>query len=286
MTAFGGFAKPGQGAAVFDTPREIVSQGFDSSQFVFDSGIIVGTARDAGNSVTTVLRPGLLLGKVTSTGKYIQWDATATDGSQYFAGILWKELRATDFDANNTDRDFTILVGRGVLQASKLLVKGVALTSATDEYLARRMLRAADFVLDDDPLGYKAGNTNLSFRHELQTGTSHSPSASADNGKTFYYSSASAVAVTLPTLVPGLEFTFVRTADEELVVASAAGDDMVVGNDLSADSVTFTTGSQQIGAIIRVTSVYIDASTLKWIVTLPPAPYGTGTATLAYSIAS
>lgn len=281
MTAFGGFAVPGQGAAVFTTEREIIAQGFESQQVFFKSAVIDGASRDAGNSPTTVLRPGLLLGKITTSGKYTQWSAIATDGSQFVAGILWKELRAQDFDANNTDRAFTIIVSNALLQASQLLVKGVALTSATDEYLARRQLHAAGCRMDDDPVGYKAG---VGFRFETQTGTTHTVTA-GDNGKTFAYSNVAAVAVTLPTIVPGLEYDFIRTADEEIVVASAEGDNMIIGNDLSADSITFTTASQQIGARVRIKSIYV-GSTLKWLPEVLGTPFGTGTVGMVFSTAT
>lgn len=278
MSALGGFAKPGQGAALFTTEREIVCQGFEPNRALYKSAVISGATRDAGNSLTHVLRPGLLLGVVTSTGEYEEWDADASDGTQFLAGVLWKELRATDFDANNTDRVFTILVGGVPLIAGNLLVQGTAMTSATDEPLARRVLKSAGFWLDDDPMGYLAG---AGFRFETQTGTSHTLTKS-DNGKMVLYSSASAVLATLPTILPGLEFDFVRVGDEELVVASAEGDNMIVGNDLSADSVTWTTASQQIGARLRVKSVYM-STTLKWLTEVVPAPYSTG-AFLASSI--
>lgn len=282
MSSFGGFGVPGQGAAVFTSEREIIPQGFESRSALFKSAVISGAARDAGNSPTTVLRPGLLLGKVTATGELEEWDADAADGTQYIAAVLWKELRAQDFDANNTDRVFTVLVGRCPLRAENLLIQGTALTSHSDEYLARRQLAAAGFQLDDDPQGYLAGQ---GYRFENVTGTSDTLTGD-QNGMTLFYSSASAVAVTLPTLAAGLEFDIVRTGDEELVVSSAAGDDIIVGNDLSADSVTFTTAGQHLGARLRFKSVYV-GSTLKWLVELPNMPFGTGlTGGFAYAIAT
>src|SRR5438105_4771760 len=54
----------------------------------FDYGAVLdGASRDAGGSPTTILRTGLLLGKVTSSGKCKQWSGTATDGTQYVYGI-------------------------------------------------------------------------------------------------------------------------------------------------------------------------------------------------------
>ncbi|MGH9931697.1 MAG: head decoration protein, partial [Pyrinomonadaceae bacterium] len=261
MSGFGGFAIPGQGSASMTTEREIIAQGFDSRQCVFKSIVVDGASRDAGNTPTTVLRPGLLLAKETSSGQYSEWDADASDGSQYLGAVLWKELRAQDFDATNIDRHFTAIVGKAVLQASRLLIQGTAFTSHADQYLARRQLFAGGFVLDDDPFSYLAGQGD---RFETVTGTSDTITAD-QNGMTLFYSSVSAVAITLPTLAPGLEFRFVRTADEEMVVASAgSNDDIICGGDAGADSVTWTTASQHIGAQVRFRSAYV-ATTLKWL---------------------
>lgn len=266
MTAFGGFAKPGQGSAVLTAEREIVPAGFDQ-QALFSSEVISGTTRD-GSAVQ--LRPGLLLGRLdASPNELEQWDADASTGTQNIVGVLWKELRATDFDGNNTDRAFTVLVGRCPLMAATLLIEGTALVGHSHEYLARRQLRAAGFQLDDDPFGYKAGAARFA------TVTDASDTLTADeNGSTIFYSNAAAVAVTLPALKPGLEFWLHRTADEEFVVASAAGDDIIIGNDLSADSVTFTTAGEQIGAEVHVRSAYV-GTTLKWLIDLPVKPFST-----------
>lgn len=48
------------------------------------------TARDAGNTTfrTTYLRPGLILGKVTATGRYKEYDNTDADGTETAKCIL------------------------------------------------------------------------------------------------------------------------------------------------------------------------------------------------------
>lgn len=280
--SMGGWGTPGVGADR-SVSESVILWGADQARngVLWQSAVISGAARDAGNTPTTVLRPGLILGKVTATGELEEWDADASDGTENIWGVLDTELRAQDFDATDADRMFRVIVGRAPLKASSLLVQGTALTSATDEYLARRQLTAAGCVFDDDPLGYKSG---LNKRYDTVTGANDTLLAS-ENGKTLFYSNAGAVAVTLPTLVPGLEFTIVRVANEEIVVSSAAGDDMVVGNDLSADSITFTTAGEQIGAAIKVKSAYV-GGTLKWIVELPYTPFGVGLATMTFGIAT
>lgn len=280
MTSFGGFGIPGQGSATMTTEREIVAQGFDSRNSLFKSIVVRGTTRDAGNTPTTVLRPGLLLGQETANGNFSEWDAdAAADGSQDIRAILWKELRAQDFDANNTDRHFTALVGRTPLIASNLLIQGSAFVGHIDEFLARKQLKSAMFQLDDDPFGYLAGDVQ---RFEHVTGTTDAITAS-QNGMTLFYNNAASVTATLPTIQPGLNYELIRVGDEEFIWVSAEGDNVVVGNDLSADGMTTTTASEHLGVRYRIKSVYV-STTLKWLVEGPLAPFGTGTANVTYSI--
>lgn len=276
MSSFGGFGKPGQGAAAFTTEREILAQGFDAQQCLFKSIVISGATRDAGNTPTTILRPGLLLGRLSATGEYEEWDAdTVVDGTQNIGAILWKEKRAQDFDANNVDRVFTALVGRGVLQASQLLIQGAAFVGHIDEYLARRQLLAANFQLDDDPFGYKGGQ---GYRVQTISAEDHTITAD-DNGHTFIYTHTAAAAstITLPAIKAGLEFDLLRGANsaEDFLITSAEGDNVIAGNDLSADSVLWTTTGQQIGAGLKARAIYLD-TTLKWHFDLYTPPFGTG----------
>ncbi len=270
MSAFGGFATPGFGAAAYTTEREILWGSSDLQIGMLKrNSIISGAARDAGNTPTTLLRRGMLLGKVDSTGELEEWDADASDGTQNIVAVMDITMKMQDFDGNNTDRAFATLI-RAPLIAAQLLIQGSALVGHTDEFLARRQLVAMGCVLDDDMQGFLAGRGD---RVESNADTSDTLTAS-QNGMTLFYSNAAAVAVTLPAIKPGLQYDLIRTADEEFVVASAEGDNIVIGNDLSADSVTFTTAGEQIGAHVRVKSVYV-ATALKWLIELPVKPFST-----------
>lgn len=281
MSGMGGWATPGIGADRSVAESELfwgADQARNSALWL--SAVISGATRDAGNTPTTVLRPGLLLGKVTATGELEEWDADAADGTEFMFGVLDTELRAQDFDATNQDRVFRVLVGRAPVKARKLLVQGTALTSATDQYLARQQLAKLGFVLDDDTPNWLSG---LNRRISRVTDAADTLTA-AENGSLIIYSNAAAVAVTLPALVPGLVFDILREGDEEIVVSSAAGNDIIQGNDLSASSITFTTAGNQIGAMVRVESLYVNG-TLKWLMTVPHVPIGTGTAFHTYGLA-
>jgi hypothetical protein len=267
----GGWGTPGVGAERAVTESELL-WGADQARnaALWKSAVISGASRDAANTPATILRPGLIMGKLTSGGEVEEWDADATDGTQNIAGVLDTELRAQDFDATNQDRVFRLLVARAPVKARKLLIEGEAFVGHAHEYLARRQLVAAGFVFDDDPFGYKAGRGD---RVERVTGTTDTLTAD-QNGMTLFYSNAASVTVTLPELQPGLEFTLMREGDEEFIVTSAEGDNIVVGNDLSADSITFTTAAEHIGAGVRVRSVYV-GTTLKWLAEIVPTPLGT-----------
>ena len=56
------------------------------------------TARDAGNTAyrTTYLRPGLVLGKVTATGRYKEYDDTDADGTEVAKGVLGQGVDLLD----------------------------------------------------------------------------------------------------------------------------------------------------------------------------------------------
>ncbi len=281
QTGYGGFSGPGMTAALYTTEREIIWGGADTRlQILYKNSVIDGSIRDAGNTPTTLIRRGMLLGAIAATGKQIQWDATATNGTQDLSSVSYMEQRAQDFNATDTDRVFATILQAPFI-AAQLLIKGVALVGHTDEYLARRMLSQAGCVLDDDPYGYLAGR-NRSPSYE--TATTDTLTAS-QNGMTLFYMNAASVTVTLPAIQPGLEYDLIRTADEEFIVQSPTADNIIFGNDLSGDSITFTTGGEQIGARVHVYSAYYNG-TLKWLMDVPHTPFGTGTAALTYSIAS
>lgn len=271
---YGGiYGVPGQGSLAQTQEREIIFGGMDYQVKVIKMDTTYGsTLVDAGNTPTTLVRAGMLLGKITSSGKHVMWDPLTTDGTGFLSGVLPINLNMLGESGSAVDRGYARIV-QAPLRASQLLIKGSALVGHAYEFLARQQLYQAGFMLDDDPMGYQSG---LVFRSDYATGTTLAPTAAADNGKTFFVSNANAVAVTLPAIKPGLRFRFIRTANEEIVVSSAAGDDIVVGNDTAADSVTFTTAGEQIGTAIEVFSAYIDTSTLRWIMHLPNMPFGTG----------
>ncbi len=245
---------------------------------------LASTGTDAGNTPSTTIRTGMLMGRITSSGDLVPWDATSTNGSQYVWGILNQDINLLDQSgvaAKNTGD----IIRRAPLVSGSLLIKGVALIGHNDEFLARKQLLLNGCLLDDDnpcrhtSLGTAMANVSISA-------ASHSPTA-ADNGTRFNYTQAGTVTVTLPALVSGLVFEFLQTVAQTMVVQSTAGTDVINLNSLGATSITFSTSGKEIGALVRFESIYEGTvPTLKWLCTIPTTPLGTGmTGGVAYALA-
>ena len=67
--------------------------------------VIDAAASDDGNSPTTTLRKGLVLGKVTETGKYKQYDPEASDGTETARVILDDEVNLLDESGEPVDTE-------------------------------------------------------------------------------------------------------------------------------------------------------------------------------------
>lgn len=207
-----------------------------------------GAARDAGNTgFTTTLRPNLLMGRVTATGKHRQWDPTATDGSQLISGILVHELQM-QFQGANLDRfSGTLLVAGGVyakaLTIAALTTQGIVGTA--EEYNIRAQL-SRFFQLDDDLQGALGGGTGRG----LMTLTTSTTLSNVHAGQIIVVRGAvAAVNLTLPaTPSKGRRFGPIYNASaQNLTITAGTADTMVVFNDLQADSVSLSTANELIG---------------------------------------
>lgn len=242
---FGG--EPGTTALLSSAESNIFwgTQPVVTAQYSFAD--IVSTATDSTNSPTTILRPGLILGKITATGLWTAYSPTATDGSQQAVGILVTEVNMNDpVTASVANRVASIAVS-GPVKASALY--GL-------DYVSRKQLRAAGFLFDDAPTtGY-----GVPFIRVVNKAADYTVTA-ADHGTLF--TASAAATFTLPTLAPGLHFMFYNTADSNMAVISAgSADDIITDGDAAADSVTFSTASHKIGGGVMV--VANEAGT-KWL---------------------
>ena len=213
-------------------------------QGVFTNGLIDGNSTDSGSSPTTVLRPGLLLGQVTSTGKYKQYSPTATDGTEVATGVLLESLRMTDFSGTAIDRLYAVLVG-GPVQASKLLNLDLQARQQMDK-----------FMFDD--IGGLPGNHWYPWKRFL-TKTANYTIVASDNFTMFDNTGAGGtVVLTLPAIANGYMFGLTATVAQVLRFTSAEGSN-VIGTSATQTSVSVTA----IGGVIWI---YSNAAGTKWIV--------------------
>lgn len=216
-------------------------------QGILTGGVINANTIDVGNSPTFELRIGLVLGLITASGQWTQYSPTATDGSNVACGVLVTSLRMQDFQGVNQARFFGILVG-GSVQAAKLL--------GLDQMARQQMDK---FIFDDDFCGkhwfpYK----------QLQTKTANYSIVATDNFSIFDNTGAAgAVTFTLPAIANGYDFWFHVTADQNLLVTSNEGTNIVAFNNASASTVSFQTGGARIGGAFQIVS---NPAGTKWYV--------------------
>lgn len=228
--------------------------------------VLDGTIRDATNSPTTVLRPGLLLAR-NSSNKLVAYDPTGTGGVQKAIAVLPVEIKVTDFFGVNQDRTLAVVV-RGPVRASKLI--GL-------DYASRGQLADAGFRFDDN-----IQNDTYQYAQVTDLGDAAYTVSANESGVLFVIRPTASRIVTLPACNPGLTYEFVNHGSATFVLTSAEGDNMIVGNDLEADSVSFATAGEIIGVTMRVTSIQF-GSTKKWLVqqlTCPPTAKTGTTATI------
>lgn len=244
--AVGGFGDPGSGAVSTTTERSIF-WGMDNGRAVvtYMSGRLDSTTVDSTNSPTSVLRPGLLLGVITSSGNFVHYSPTATDGSNVAVGVLPIECRITDFDGTAVNRVVPIAVA-GFLRGGK----AIGIDGQSRAQLKRQ------FVFDDDLTG-----SPFPYKRVVAKTADYTVTA-ADNGTIFTnQGAAGAVTFTLPTIARGLSYTFAVEAGQTVTVAAAANT-LVAYNNATATSIAFSTSSEKIGNML---TVFPNATATKWL---------------------
>lgn len=268
-TLTGGNAMPGAGTIRETVEREILWGGDRGNiEVLMAERPILGSTRDLGSTPTTDLRAGLLLGKESATNHLSEWDADASDGSEELWGVLGQSIRAIDFDGTDKDSFGCNVIVKAPLKTNQLLIQGTVLTSHADEFLARAILHGMGCTLDDDPQGYLSG----AVRREVLTGADVTLTT-ADQGKVYICHTAD-VEFTLPAIHAGWKVRAVMGANQELKFTSAETGNMVLGHDLVADAIAWTTANEQIGANVEIEGVNLNG-TLKWLVHILKTPFDT-----------
>lgn len=246
---------PGMGSLV-ETYEAAITWG-PAYQLLYWNGYISANAVDSGNTPTWKLRPGLVLGQQWSTGQYLQYSPTATDGSQIASAILAYGLRMQDVITGvNTQKFYAIVVGGRV--------KGANLIGLDN--LARAQL-SSKFIFDDNIVG-NAPYDWIAF----QTKTANYQLLSTDNFSMFDNTGAAGeVDLTLPPIANGYKFGLHCSVAQTFKFISTEGGNIV------GDTATRSTVS--VAAIGGGLLIYSNAAGTKWYV----ANYSSGSQTVSYS---
>lgn len=257
-------APPGM-STVISTQENQIWWGHENLRIYDPLPILKSTAIDAGNTPTTQLRSGLVLGKRDADGIWAEYDPTQTDGREVARGVLQGSLSMLNAVSGAAEDKhggvYEILVG-GLLKSSALFgLDGLA-----------RIQLAQRFIFDDELQGRKWGN-GLWLREVAKA--ANYPVVVADNLAEFV--ATAAVQFTLPAIAKGLRFKFRQEANASLIIAAPAA--ILIGlNGVTFTTLTFNTAGQMIGA---GATVYANKAGTKWIVESASAPGTTITATWA-----
>ena len=255
----GQFGLPGSTEAIFSDVNEFL-WGSDANklQILNSQAAISGAARDAGNSPTTVLRQGLIMGQITASKLWKEYDQAATDGSQVPAGIMPVELTMVDpLTGSNLTKSAPVVI-RAPVKAKNLFVLGAAFVGHAAEFAVRSaFVGSGQFIFDDDPTGVLSGKNSRTV-----TKAANYAVLPSDNG-TEFQATTGAVTFTLPTRQEGLAYEFLQTTNNDLIINGGAAN-IVAVNTATGSSVTFNTASQKLGARARFECVNMNG-TLKWI---------------------
>lgn len=217
---------------------------------------LLSTAVDAGSTPTTVLRRGLVLGKVTATGLYREYLPANTDGSQFPVGILNDNVDMYDARAGAVANRLAQMRIGGLVKPASLY--------GFDENA--RVMLSSRFTWDD-------------LRQEVSLDRVVAKTAgytvlSTDNHTVFTTEGAAgAVVFTLPTPARGYRFRFLNAVNQNMTVAAPAGL-LIAFNNAAATSIAFSTAGNMIGAGVEVT---VTADGTKYIAQV----LTTATATIA-----
>ncbi|MGC4002882.1 MAG: hypothetical protein QM811_07010 [Pirellulales bacterium] len=230
-------------AALFGGPAHLQWMGADK---------LVSTAVDAGNTPTTTLRPGLILGRIASSGLLTAYNSDATDGSEVPVCVLSDSLSMVGGSGAVENKDCNVLYG-GVLTLASGAIGGITGQDGALDANARKVL-GRQFIFDDalpaQALGYRI----------IPAATSATVTA-AQNGALFV--ATAAATFTLPTIALGLEYEFLMTANTNLAITGASGTILRDTSNVAGTTATFSTSSQKLGANASVRAIYV-GSTLMW----------------------
>lgn len=193
--------------------------GRPESLWMYGDKRISGAARDAGGSPTTTLRAGLLMGVVTATKLWKEWNPSATDGSQWLRGILMGAVN-TQRNASNQNRLVGAIAQFGDFKGSQLLIPGESTRGIVGkdlEFMVRNAFvgrfRLDDFNADEVRQMTLTADTTLDYTYH---------GAIIDN-----IGAAGTIILTLPTPRRGFRLTLIQQAGQIITLASPATNEFI-----------------------------------------------------------
>ncbi|GAA4441981.1 head decoration protein [Bremerella cremea] len=254
MGQFARGSLPGQSLAVESSVSQVQFLGpHGETNATILQGIIAASSVDAGNTPTTTLRAGLVLGRIAASGLLAPYDPTATNGTQTAIAILLDTLDMQDAHGVSEAKLTARILAAGHVVKSSV----IGLTPQAQQQLIRQGIR-----FDQIPMPMASA---LCGHNGSLYATADIALTSSDNGKLVVASKAGAIAITLPAIEEGLEFAFVQTVDQNMTITSAEGNNVLAVNNAAADGIAFQTTSQKLGASVIVKAIRTASSTLKWI---------------------
>lgn len=218
-------------------------------QIVDPGAKIDSTTRDTTNTVTTELREGLLLGKITSTGALKQYDGDATDGTQFPHGVLVDAINM--LDSQNTARDRRARVARGGCVMAAYII---GLDAKARAYMF------GSFWFDDDFWG----NRNPFPGCVAKTADYTITAADMRKGLRFTNRGAAQhINFTLPAPFHGGCVEIFGEQSHPFGIVGAAAGDLVGPNNANADSIAFATEGNIVGSSFEI---YANSDASKWLV--------------------
>jgi hypothetical protein len=209
-------------------------------------GVINANTTDTGDNPTFELRPGLVLGQITSSAQWYEYTPTNSDGSQIASGVLTGSLRQETITGTPQTTFYGIMVGGGVIAAN---LYGL-------DYQAREQMRGR-FIFDDDYPGF--------FTNPWLTMIGKTASyalLNTDNGTQFSNSGATgAITFTLPAIANGYSFGFFCAANQAITISSNEGSNIIAENNASASNIAISTAGDILGGSLRF---YSNPGATKW----------------------
>lgn len=201
----------------------------------YASAYIDSATVDAGNTPTTTLRMGLLLGRKIGTGTWTNYSPINTDGSEVAQGVLPIGLRMLDVVTGVAQTKYWAVMVSGGLQAAKVL--GL-------DAMARAQM-AKMFIFDDD----LPGKVQFPWQR-FQTKVANYQIVATDNLSLFLNTGAAGeVDLTLPAIANGYFFGLHAMVAQVFKFISNEGGNLI------GDTATRTSASvTAIGGGLRVFS--------------------------------